>query len=65
MAAGKPLKVYILAGQSSRAKPITPEEDAFWQPAASHQGYHYSGSAKTMALIGETFAAAMLQMEKK
>ena len=48
-----------------RAKLITPKEDAFWKRAASHQGYHYFGSAKTMALIGKAFAAAMLKMEKK
>jgi alpha-galactosidase len=47
-----------------RAKLITAEEDAFWQRAASNQGYHYFGSAKTMALIGKAFAEAALKMEK-
>jgi len=32
---------------------------------ASNGGYHYLGSAKIMAQIGEAFAAAMLEMEKK
>jgi alpha-galactosidase len=48
-----------------RARLITAEEDAFWQRAASNQGYHYFGSAKTMALIGKAFAEATLKMEKK
>jgi len=48
-----------------RAKLITAKEDAFWQRAASHQGYHYFGSAKTMALIGKAFAEATLKMEKR
>jgi len=48
-----------------RASLITPEEDAFWERAASHQGYHYFGSAKTMALIGQAFAEALLEMEGK
>jgi alpha-galactosidase len=45
-----------------RAKLITAEEDAFWQYAASHQGYHYFGSAKTFAQIGQAFAEALLEM---
>ena len=48
-----------------RAKLITAEEDAFWQRAASHQGYHYFGCAKTLAQIGKAFAEAMLEIEKK
>ena len=48
-----------------RAKLITSEEDAFRRRAASHQGYHYFGSAKTFAQIGKAFAEAMLKMEKK
>jgi len=48
-----------------RAKLITAEEDASWQRAASHQGYHYFGSAKTMALIGKAFAEATPKMEKR
>ena len=46
-----------------RADLITPEEDAFWQYAASHQGYHYFGSAKTLGQIGQAFAEAMLGIE--
>ena len=48
-----------------RAKLITPEDEAFWKRAASNQGYHYFGSAKTLALIGQAFAEANLEMEKK
>jgi len=48
-----------------RAKLITPEEDEFWQYAASHQGYHYFGCAKTLAQIGQAFAEAMLEMEEE
>ena len=46
-----------------RAKLITPEEEAFWKRAASHQGYHYFGSAKTLGQIGKAFAEAMLGIE--
>ena len=48
-----------------RAKLITPEEDQFWQYAASHQGYHYFGCAKTLAQIGKAFAEAMLETERE
>lgn len=48
-----------------RAKLITAEEDAFWQRAASHQGYHYFGCAKTLAQIGKAFADAVLHLEDK
>jgi hypothetical protein len=58
----KQQRAYI---QEYRATLITPEEDAFWQYAASHQGYHYFGCAKTFAQIGKAFAEAMLEMEKK
>ncbi len=46
-----------------RAKLVTAEDDAFWKRAASHQGYHYFGSAKTMGQIGKAFAEAMLGIE--
>lgn len=46
-----------------RAKLISPKEDAFWKRAASHQGYHYFGSAKTLGQIGRAFAEAMLCIE--
>ncbi|MFG0253453.1 MAG: hypothetical protein ACF8NJ_11340 [Phycisphaerales bacterium JB038] len=51
--------------QEYRATLVTAEEDAFWQRAASSQGDHYFGSAKTLALIGQAFAEAALEMEKQ
>ena len=48
-----------------RAKLITPADEALWKRGASNAGYHYLGCAKTMALIGQAFAQASLQMEKK
>ena len=48
-----------------RAELISAEEHAFWQRAASNQGYHYFGSAKTMTLIGRAFAEALLEMKEK
>ena len=48
-----------------RANLVTPEDDAFWKRAASHQGYHYFGSAKALGQIGKAFAEAMLKMEAK
>jgi hypothetical protein len=48
-----------------RAKVITAEEETMWQRGASNAGYHYLGCAKTMALIGRTFAETMLEMERK
>lgn len=39
---------------------ITDEDEALWQRGASNAGYHYLGSAKTMALIGQAFANALL-----
>ncbi len=46
-----------------RAKLIKAEEEAFWQRAVSNQGYHYFGSAKTLAQIGKVFAEAMLSIQ--
>ena len=43
-----------------RAKLITAEEDAFWQRAASNQGYHYFGSAKILGQIGQAFGEAIV-----
>jgi len=48
-----------------RAKIITPEDERNWRRGASNAGYHYLGCAKTMALIGQAFAEAMLEMEAK
>ncbi len=43
-----------------RARTITPEDERLWKQGASNAGYHYLGSAKTMALIGKAFAEALL-----
>ncbi len=48
-----------------RAKLISPAEDAMWKRGASNAGYHYYGSAKILAQIGQAFAKATLKMEKK
>ena len=44
-----------------RKKLISEEEEAYAQIARSNGGYHYYGSAKTMAQIGKAFAEAMIQ----
>jgi hypothetical protein len=44
---------------------ISPEEEAMWERGASNAGYHYLGCGKTMALIGQAFAEALLEMEKE
>ena len=36
-----------------------------WQRGVSNAGYHYSGCAKTMALIGRAFAEAVFEMENR
>jgi hypothetical protein len=46
-----------------RARLITHEEDSFWRRAASNQGYHYFGSAKTLGQIGQAFAEALLEIK--
>lgn len=48
-----------------QAKMVTSADEALWKRGASNAGYHYLGCAKTMALIGQAFAQASLQMEKK
>ena len=45
-----------------RRKLISTEDDAYAKMARSNGGYHYYGSAKTMAQIGKAFAEATLQM---
>ena len=47
-----------------RAEIISKEEEALWKRGASNAGYHYLGCGKTMALIGEAFAKAMIKMQK-
>ena len=61
-AAAKPLKVFILAGQSNmqghvNIKRVVPEYDP-------KQGYHYLGTAKIMAPIGKAFAEAIVNLQK-
>jgi alpha-galactosidase len=46
-----------------RAELITPEDEALWERGASNAGYHYLGSGKTMGLIGQAFAEALLAMD--
>ena len=43
-----------------RKKLISEEEEAYAQIARSNGGYHYYGSAKTMAQIGKAFAEALV-----
>ena len=47
-----------------RAKVITVAEETMWQRGASNAGYHYLVCAKTMALIGNSFTEALLEMER-
>jgi hypothetical protein len=44
------------------AELISEEEAELWARGASNQGYHYLGCAKTFAVMGEAFAAAVLEM---
>jgi len=41
---------------------ISPAEVALWKRGASNAGYHYLGSAKTFALMGQAFAETLLRM---
>ena len=41
---------------------ISPAEAALWKRGASNAGYHYLGSAKTFALMGQAFAETLLRM---
>lgn len=43
---------------------ILGEDAAVWKRGASNAGYHYLGCAKTMALIGEAFANAIIEMRQ-
>jgi len=43
---------------------ISPQEEALWKRGASNAGYHYLGCAKTFALMGKTFAEALLDIGK-
>ena len=36
-----------------------------WKSGSSNAGFHYLGCGKTMALIGQAFAQAILKMENK
>ena len=47
-----------------RKKTVSAAEQAAFARGASNAGYHYLGSAKTMAQIGVAFADAMLGLER-
>jgi alpha-galactosidase len=53
-------KEYIV---NYRKKLISEKEEAYARIAKSNGGYHYFGSAKTMAQIGKAFAEAMFQIQ--
>ena len=46
-----------------RSELISAEDEAYAKIAKSNGGYHYFGSAKTMAHIGKAFAEAMAKMK--
>lgn len=46
------------------AELISPEEAAMRTRGASNAGYHYLGCAKTFAVMGQSFANAILEMRK-
>ena len=46
-----------------RRELINDDEETYAKAARSNAGYHYFGSAKTMAQIGKAFAEAMMKME--
>ena len=48
-----------------RSELISAEDEAYAKIAKSNGGYHYFGSAKTMARIGKAFAEAMAEMRSK
>ncbi len=47
-----------------RRELISEEDEAYAKIAKSNGGYHYFGSAKTMARIGKAFAEAMAKMKE-
>ena len=53
-------KEYI---EKYRKKLISEKDEAYARIAKSNGGYHYFGSAKTMAQIGKAFAEAMFQIQ--
>jgi alpha-galactosidase len=50
--------------QQYEATLISPAEAALWQRGASNGGYHYLGCAKTFALMGRSFAEALLNLRQ-
>ena len=46
-----------------RKKLISEKEEAYARIAKSNGGYHYYGSAKTMAQIGKAFAETLLSKD--
>ena len=53
-------KAYL---EKYRRELISEEDEAYAKIAKSNGGYHYFGSAKTMARIGKAFAEAMAKMK--
>ncbi|MFZ9089696.1 MAG: sialate O-acetylesterase [Planctomycetaceae bacterium] len=47
-----------------RAAKISAEREEMWTRGASNARYHYLGCGKTLALIGQAFAEAMLRLER-
>ncbi|MAF66388.1 MAG: hypothetical protein CMJ84_12115 [Planctomycetes bacterium] len=44
---------------------ILGDDEKTWKRGASNAGYHYLGCGKTMALIGEAFANAIIEMRNR
>jgi alpha-galactosidase len=44
---------------------ISPEELSLWKRGASNAGYHYLGCGKTFVGIGNAFAEALANLQKK
>jgi hypothetical protein len=57
-------EAYLMEYKAKVVK-LTPGEEALWNRATSHEGYHYFGSAKIIGRIGKAFAEAMLEMGQK
>lgn len=47
------------------AELISPADNELWERGASNAGFHYLGSAKTFAQMGQAFAEAMLVLMKR
>jgi len=51
--------------KKAQAGALTADEAATLKRGASNAAYHYLGCAKTMALIGQAFAEATLELQPK